>query len=203
MKRLVFLLEEMSTQKFLMNFLPELGFRKEEYLFPKIYQGKQDLLENFIRELRGWGVPGIRFIMLVDKDGDECRELKARILAKAEKKCRKQFEQLRVRILCRELEAWYLGDLAALRSVYPGNWKLQEPRNPDEVENPKPSRFLENKIPDFDKREIPATMGEILGRKCAEDTGEGFGGNHSPSFRCFVRTMREELEKLREGQGGV
>ena len=41
MKRLVFLLEEMSTQKFLMNFLPELGFRKEEYLFPKIYQGKR------------------------------------------------------------------------------------------------------------------------------------------------------------------
>ena len=203
MNRLVFLLEEMSTKKFLMNFLPELGFRKEEYLFPKIYQGKQDLLENFIRELRGWGVPGIRFVMLVDKDGDECRELKARILAEAKEKCQKQFDQLRVQILCRELEAWYLGDLAALRSVYPGKWKLQEPRNPDAVENPKPSRFLENKIPDFDKREIPAAMGEILGRKCAEDTGEGFGGNHSPSFRCFVRTMREELKKFREGQGGA
>ena len=49
MNRLVFLLEEMSTQKFLMNFLPELGFRKGEYQFPMTYQCKPDLLENFNR----------------------------------------------------------------------------------------------------------------------------------------------------------
>ena len=31
---------------------------------------------------------------------------------------------------------------------------------------------------------------------------DDFGGNLSPSFRCFVRTMREELTKLREGPSG-
>ena len=161
MNRLVFLLEEKSTQKFLMNFLPELGFRKGEYLFPKIYQGKQDLLENFIRELRGWGVPGIRFIMLVDKDGDECRELKARILAKAEKKCRKQFEQLRVRILCRELEAWYLGDLAALRSVYraTGNYKSRGTRMKWKI--PSHPAFWKTRSPTLTSGKFPPQWGRF------------------------------------------
>ena len=203
MSRLVFFLEEPSARKFLLNFLPQIGFQEREHELSRsrAYEGKEDLLKRFAYDLREWGVPGDRFVVLVDNDRNDCRQLKSGILADARKKCRKQSERLRARIACRELEAWYLGDLAALQSVYPDARKIQEPRDPDSLEGSKPSALLKSRISGFSKQDAAEEMGKILGRKCAECPSyygkDSPDRNRSPSFRCFAKTMAEILQEFR------
>ena len=204
MSRLVFFLEEPSARKFLLNFLPHIGFKDWEYELQRnrAYGSKQDLLKYFALDLRDWGTPGDRYVVLVDNDRNDCRKLRNSILAKAKEKCQSQSERLKARIVCRELEAWYLGDLAALRSVYPDAQKIPERRNPDTAEDPKPSAFLQSAISGFIKTDAASVMGEILGRKCAKSSSyydkNSAVSNRSSSFCCFARTMVEILRELRE-----
>lgn len=93
------------------------------------FNGKADLLQSLQRQLRGLsrGIPGARFVVLVDRDDDDCHELKTRLEAVAAS------IQLATpttapggtihvvnRIAIEELEAWFFGDADALRAAYPG-----------------------------------------------------------------------------------
>lgn len=69
-----------------------------------------------------------------------------------------------VRIACRELEAWYLGDMDAIEKVYP-RFKASQHRNKKKFrdpDHPNPSDELAKLIPEFGKttaaREIPKHM---------------------------------------------
>ena len=172
MSRLVFFLEEPSARKFLLGFLPKIGFQRHEYEIQRPYSGKQDLLKYFTDDLRDWRDPNDQFLVLVDQDANDCKRLKeSGIQAKARKKCRDQAEKMRVRIACWELEAWYLGDISALRLAYPdardSTWKkIRQEENPDAMM--KPSVILKKSVPGFHKGSAAEKMGAILGRKCAE-----------------------------------
>lgn len=205
MSRLVFFLEEPSARKFLGGFLPAIGFQKWEYEIPQPFEGKGDLLKYFAEDLRDWNTPGDKYIVLVDQDTNDCRCLKnERIHARARDKCPAQAGELRVRIACWELEAWYLGDLSALRGAYPEvrdmKWrKIPKTQAPDAVR--KPSGVLGKIIPGFHKPTVAEKMGKILGGKCAEtpdyyDKGSA-DCNRSASFRCFAATMFDLLRELR------
>ena len=205
MSRLVFFLEEPSARKFLVGFLPEVGFQQWEYEFQRPYEGKQDLLKHFTDDLRDWRNPNDQFLVLVDQDMDDCQRLKeGDIHAKAWKKCCKQAERMRVRIACWELEAWYLGDISALRCAYPdapdSAWKkIRQEENPDGVR--KPSDILKKSVPGFRKGSAAEKMGAILGRKCAESAAYYDKGaanrNCSASFCCFAQRMADFLRELR------
>jgi len=71
-----------------------------------------DSLEKLAGAVAGAQVDA-RFVVLRDKDSEDCREVKNRLV----KKCA---EGLRpdalVRVACHELESWYLGDLAAVEA---------------------------------------------------------------------------------------
>jgi len=56
-------------------------------------------------------VPEAKFLVLRDQDAEDCREVKKRLqsICLAAGK-----SSVLVRIACRELESWYLGDLAAV-----------------------------------------------------------------------------------------
>lgn len=206
MSRLVFFLEEPSARNFLLGFLPALGFQSWEFKCRRPYEGKQDLLKSFAADLREWEVPGDRFLVLVDQDRDDCRVLKRDgVLAEAREKCRAQSERLRARIVCRELEAWYLGDLGVLRRAYPATraaaWReIRRLGNPDALN--KPSDILKRAVPGFHKPLAAQAMGELLGRKCAGAAdyydSSSAACNSSPSFRCFAATMADALRELRE-----
>ena len=102
-----------------------------EDLLPRIYpdlrflcishQGKQDLEKSIPRKLRAWQEPGVRFVIVRDKDEGDCRRVKAALYSLCQAGRR---EDSLIRIACHELEAWYLGDTEALATAF-GNESLR------------------------------------------------------------------------------
>jgi hypothetical protein len=120
------LVEEPSMEAFLRGLLPRLlpeGRSFEIHTF----QGKGDLLRKLAARLRGyahWLPPDWRILVVVDRDDDECRALKARLdgiaLESGLRINRTHADwQLVNRIAIEELEAWYFGDWPAVKAGYP------------------------------------------------------------------------------------
>ena len=100
------------------------------------FQGKADLQKNFSKKMESWNYNSPHFIILRDNDGGDCKALKER-LASAAVETGKPFH---VRIVCQELEGWFLGDLNAIDRAYPTSSAnqyagKQKYRNPDSLNN--------------------------------------------------------------------
>jgi hypothetical protein len=107
---IVFLLEEPSAEAMLEGLLPKIlphGTRHRCLVF----EGKQDLEKQMVRRMRGYRVPGAKFVILRDKDSGDCRNIKQALVVKCAEAGR---PNALVRIACHELESWYLADLAAV-----------------------------------------------------------------------------------------
>jgi hypothetical protein len=103
-----------------------------------VFEGKQDLEGQILRRMRGYRVPQARFIVLRDQDAEDCHAIKSRLNQLCQSAGR---PECLVRIACRELESWYLGDLAAVQAGLrvEGLAKLQDKRpyrTPDSVQSP-------------------------------------------------------------------
>jgi hypothetical protein len=112
MKELVFFLEEESAKALLQVLLPRLlpGDSDIQTRFV-VFEGKGDLTRQLERKLRGYQNPKARFIVLRDQDNDDCARIKrelVRLSALAGK------PHTTITIACREIEAYYLGDLHAV-----------------------------------------------------------------------------------------
>lgn len=93
------------------------------------FQGKTDLLGKLEDRLRGyatWLPEDWRVVVVVDRDDDDCRELKQRLEKLAHRaglrsrtRAGAKPWQLVNRIAIEELEAWYFGDWDAVRATYP------------------------------------------------------------------------------------
>ena len=93
------------------------------------FRGKADLLRKLPSRLRGyrsWLVEEVRIIVLVDRDNDDCYELKQRLEREASASgllTRSRSTglpwQVVNRVVIEELEAWYFGDWEAVRTAYP------------------------------------------------------------------------------------
>ena len=179
MNRLVFLVEERSMAAALDILLPRLLPENMAYLVVP-HEGKSDLEKSIPHKLRGWKEPGVRFVVVRDNDGGDCKALKARLndlCIEGER------SDTLVRIVCQELEAWYLGDLAAVAEAYqkPALALLQRKtayRNPDRMT--KPSKRMLDLVPDFAK---------IAGAK-AIAPHLSLDDNHSRSFQVFIDGVR-------------
>ena len=110
MRTIVFFLEEPSAREMLLGLLPRVLPADLVPCFV-VFEGKQDLEKQLERKLRGWQVPNSMFVVLRDQDAGDCQTIKSRLADK----CRSAGQpQSLIRIACRELESWYLGDLAAV-----------------------------------------------------------------------------------------
>jgi hypothetical protein len=110
MKTLVFLLEEPSAQDALQGFLPSIlpPDVSVEYL---VFEGKQDLEKRMVRRMRGWLKPNSVFVVLRDQDSADCRIIKQNLSGL----CREAGKpDATVRIACRALESWFIGDWASV-----------------------------------------------------------------------------------------
>lgn len=121
------LIEEPSMEAALAALLPkmlgEISFQLHAH------QSKQDLLGSLLPRLRGyarWLPPSYRLLVIVDRDGDDCLALKAKLDAAATEaglntRTRAGATACAVinRIAIEELEAWYFGDWNAVRAAYP------------------------------------------------------------------------------------
>ena len=113
MNRVVFLLEEASMRDLLDGLLPRL-YPNMEFMC-LAHEGKSDLEKSIPRKLRAWREPGVGFVILRDNDGGDCVRLKRRLLQSCQQAGR---PDTLVRIVCQELEAWYLGEPDALADAF-------------------------------------------------------------------------------------
>jgi len=125
---LEFLVEELSVEMALHNLLPKLVTGEHTYKIIT-FQGKQDLLKKVTMELRGyrrWIPQDFKIIVLVDRDSQDCHELKEHLenCAKAAGLVTKTQSAggtftVMNRIAIEEIESWYFGDPDAVRAAYP------------------------------------------------------------------------------------
>lgn len=80
------------------------------------HQGVTDLERSLPRKLRAWRNPHARFIVLRDNDRGDCMARKTKLTNICQQAGREG--QFKVRIVCQELEAWFLGDLPALEKAF-------------------------------------------------------------------------------------
>jgi hypothetical protein len=121
------LVEDRSMAEALRQLLPRLLGRLTWAIHE--HQSKRDLLRRLPDRLRGyasWIPPTWRIVVLVDRDHDDCAELKAdleRIAGNAGLVTRtaaagRPYVVVN-RLAIEELEAWYFGDWQAVRAAYP------------------------------------------------------------------------------------
>lgn len=123
-----FLVEEPSTEAALRTLLPRILGNIPFDIHP--HQGKTDLLDRLSDRMRGyaaWLPEGYRIVVIVDRDDDDCSELKSlmeRKVADAGLMTRTRADgktyQVVNRIAIEELEAWFFGDWNAVCLAYPG-----------------------------------------------------------------------------------
>lgn len=123
-----FLVEELSMEAALRIIVPRVvgGVSFEVYPF----QCKQDLLGSISQRLRGyaaWLPDNYRVVVVVDRDDDDCKELKESLEQAAQRAglatrthLRGGIYQVVNRIAIEELEAWFFGDWDAVCEAYPG-----------------------------------------------------------------------------------
>ena len=185
---LVFLLEELSMKVFLEGLLPKLLPAHIEYrLIP--HEGKSDLEKSIPRKLRAWRDPSARFIVVRDQDSGDCEAIKQRLVALCARAGR---PDTLVRIACRELEAWCIGDLEVVAMVFaqPGLSKLaakRKYRSPDTMH--KPSAELERLAVGYGKVAGARRMGAAIRLE----------GGRSHSFKVFVAGVRRLVEEATSG----
>ena len=176
--RIIFLLEEPSMRVLLDEWLPRLfpGWMAGEHFQCVPHEGKSDSDRSIPRKLAAWRIPGDRFIIVRDTDNADCVDLKARLVALCSQAGR---PDTLVRLVCQELESWYLGDLAAVAAAFkfpkadtfayrkrfaaPDNWQ-------------KPSLELKRLVPSFQKLSGARAMAGHLGAR----------SNRSYSLQVFV-----------------
>lgn len=122
----------------LRNLLPKLfpELREYEHWLIIHHQGKSDLERSYPRKMKEWREPGVRFIILRDNDGSDCLALKQRLVGLIPANS----PQYLVRIVCQELESWFLGDLKAVAAAYPAaarhqQFKSLSKNDPDKLTN--------------------------------------------------------------------
>lgn len=179
--RIVFLLEEPSMKTLLLGLLPRLfpGWVEHEHFVCIPHEGKSDLDKSIPVKLKAWRVPGDRFVIVRDNDNADCIDLKTRLLQVCETSGR---PDSLVRLVCQELESWYVGDIEALALAF--DPLLDTPALRKRFAEPdtwqKPSKELERIIPEFQKGAGARLMAQHL-----RETG-----NLSRSFNVFVDGLK-------------
>jgi hypothetical protein len=138
MREIVFLLEESSMEETLKGLLPRILGNHIPLRYIK-FEGKQDLEKKLPRKLKGYLNPDSRFVVLRDQDSGDCITIKRRLKTLCEQSNK---PDTLVRIVCRELESWFLGDLAAIEAGLDLTGLAQRQgekkfRNPDNHNNAK------------------------------------------------------------------
>ena len=180
MTMVVFLLEEPSAEALIRGLLPKL-FPEEGTIEARfvVFEGKQDLEKKMERRIRGWLHPA-SFVVLRDQDAGDCRVVKQGLAARAAAGGR---ADALIRVACKELEAWVLGDWPAIAAEFntpsvAALGRKEKFRNPDLLV--RPVEEIQRHVPDYRKVEGARRMGPRLDP----------AANTSPSFRAFCDGLR-------------
>jgi uncharacterized protein YktA (UPF0223 family) len=179
MKEIVFLLEEPSAKEVLQNILPQILPKDDISYLCISHQGKHDLEKSIPRKLRAWNKSDVQFVIVHDKDSADCRKLKQRLLDSVKNNNR---PDTLVRIVCSELESWFLGDLDAVEKAFSIDLSKKKNkalyRDPDAIGNAKE-----------ELKKLVRTYQEIAGSQSISKY-MNISQNKSHSFQIFVSGVR-------------
>lgn len=181
-KTLVVFLEEPSAEWMVRAVLPRV-LPSDCILKCFHFEGKQDLEKNIERKIRGWRTPNSYFLVMRDRDSEDCRVVKRRL---AEKCRRAGRPDALVRIACGELESFYLGDLGAVSvalSCKVPSSQVAKFRDPDALYNA--AEELE--------RLTGKQYQKISGSKAIAPHLKVDGSNRSRSFNVLLEGVRKLL----------
>lgn len=177
---LIFLLEEPSMQNVLEAILPKII--PTEITFKCIsHQGKQDLAQSIPKKIKAFKdfSPNTRFIIVHDQDSNDCKTLKSQLV----EICRQAGHlQALIRIICRELESWFLGDLAAVETAYqlkPDS--LRKKQNSQKYRDPDRLNCAKQELRSLVREYYPGTHSKAIAPYLSLDN------NKSQSFQIFIR----------------
>ncbi|MCX6638959.1 MAG: DUF4276 family protein [bacterium] len=198
---LEFLVEEPSMEACLQNILPKVINEKATFRIHP-FQGKMDLLSNLSKRLRGyarWLPAHYRIFIIVDRDNQDCHELKSlleQIVIDSGLVSRSQNRnawQIVTRIVIEELEAWFFGDMDAVRAAFRGLpltlERKRKYRDPDAVVGGTQEAF---------EREVKKAgyykngLRKIEAARVISENMEPFR-NRSHSFQVLYNTLNEVI----------
>lgn len=188
MDRIEFLVEEPSIAEVLKKILPQIltaPWHLDENYFIRPHEGKSDLMRSIPRKLKGFGAQRNQvtgFVIVQDQDSNDCKKLKQELLNLCATNSSGNIRYL-VRIVCHELEAWYLGDMRALENVFP-KFKAKNHKGkamfrvPDDCVNPKAK--LKLLLEDYPQIATAAAMAKNM----------DIEHNQSESFQQFIAGVK-------------
>lgn len=171
---------------FLENLIPRVmpeGYTLNVNYFIRPHSGKSDLQKALPKKIRAFAhFPNpVKVLVIHDQDANDCIILKQKLLGL----CNGATVPVLVRIACKELENWYLGDLDSVQKVYPES-KAATKKNKAKYKNPDKLNGAEEMAmlsANFTKTHAARELGSIIATE----------GNNSVSFGHFLSGLRQFL----------
>jgi hypothetical protein len=185
-KALEILTEEPSMEYFLRGLLPRIlpkEYVLDENCFIRPHEGKSHLQKSIPIKMRAYArypYP-VKVLIVHDQDSNDCKVLKNKLIELAGVS---KIPCL-VRIACRELENWYIGDFEAVEKIYPEiraeqQFKKAKFKDSDSVFGAHEIGLLTK---NFGKIHAARLLGEII----------NIQANTSPSFQQFISGLSKLL----------
>jgi len=157
MNTLFILTEEPSIKNIFDVVLPQILPQNVDFRI-LVHQGKNDLERALTDKIASLSrIKGVKILITIDQDADDCKQLKQKLAELVDENCACEYK---IRIVCKELESWLLGNLLAIEKAFPRFRSVlytekEQMRNVDKIKG-KPSDFLLRIVPEFkDRKKLP------------------------------------------------
>jgi len=180
---LIFLLEEPSMKNVLDEILPQII--PHNILFLCItHQGKQDLAKSIPKKIKAFQFyPDTKIIIVHDQDSHDCKTLKGELFKLCEDAGK---PDITIRIICHELESWFLGDLAAIEKAYKLNpQSLSKKQNQIKFRNPDRLNSAKSELKKLVSEYYPGTHSKAIAPYLS------LTDNNSRSFQVFLDGIKK------------
>ena len=182
---LIFLLEEPSMKNVLEIILPKLIPEHISYICIP-HQGKQDLCKSIPKKITAFRFkPETKFIIVHDQDSHDCIKLKSELLEICQNT---ENQNILIRIICHELESWFLGDLAAVEKAYVLKpQSLSHKQNKSKFRNPDQLNSAKEELRKLVTEYYPGTHSKAIAPYLS------LTENKSRSFQIFLDGIKKIL----------
>ncbi|MBL7791608.1 MAG: DUF4276 family protein, partial [Saprospiraceae bacterium] len=185
--RIEIFVEEESIKTLLIEVIPRIcnqtSWRLDENIFIRSFEGKSHLRKELPRKAKVYAnyYESVYLIVFQDQDSNNCQDLKNQLVNIINESGLRQFK---VRIVCRELECWYLGDMDAIEQIIPSfksaNYQNRAKfRLPEKLNGKDELRKL---IKLYSATEFAKNIGQHLSINNV---------NKAPSFNLAIQTLKE------------
>ncbi len=183
MMNLVCFTEERSAKEMLQIIIPKILPANYNLHHIIAFDGKQDLEKQIKLKLKNWQLPNTKFLIIRDQDSGDCITIKKELLEKVEFSGKQDVSL--VRIACRELESFYLGDLLAIETGL-NIKKLSKQQNKEKYRTP-------DTLPNAKKelQRIAKNYCQISGSRAISHHLKLNGSNKSTSFNFLISGIQK------------